>query len=435
LTAPRSLFWGWYIALGGALSNFFVFGLALFGLGVFVAPMREELGWSVAAIAAGASLRTFEQGALGPLSGILIDRFSPRRMATAGLVFLLAGLVLLSQARTLPMFYASSLVMALGQTFASMTPFSTVLMAWFVRKRGRAMGILNTGNGAGYLAAPLLAFLMTLVGWRTSILIAAAGVAVVCFPLTLLLKDHPEDRGLLPDGASASHAGTGGQSSSTGMTVREAMRTPAFYLLLLASAAGGWQGAWILLQIDHLQNVGFSLSTAASLYGLYGATQLGLRVSAGWLGDTLGRKRMYAASFLAQGVGLLIFAQLSAARIWLLPFYFLVFSVGQAMMIVLSQTMVADYFGAARYASIRGFASALQTPMGIVAPPFAGLMFDHTGSYATAFTVFGVISFTGALWVALIRRPPWTDLEQQRAASTPPVGARAPTHDANARGR
>ncbi|MSQ36154.1 MAG: MFS transporter [Dehalococcoidia bacterium] len=419
LTAPRSMFWGWYIALAGALSNFFVFGLALFGLGVFVTPMREELGWSVAAIAAGASLRTFEQGALGPLSGIFIDRFGPRRMAIIGLCFLLSGLVLLSQARTLPVFYASSLVLALGQTFASMTPFSAVLMTWFERKRGRAMGILNTGNGAGYLAAPVLAVLMAQVGWRSTILIAAVAVAIVCFPLTLLLKDRPEDRGLLPDGAAVPPGGRSARGSQTGTSVREAFHTPAFYLLLLASAAGGWQGAWILLQISHLENVGFSRGMAASLYGLYGVTQLGLRFGAGWLGDALGRKRTYAASFVAQGIGLIIFAHLSSDHLWLLPPYFLIFAVGQATMIVLGQTMIADYFGPLRYASIRGFASTLQTPVGIAAPLFAGLMFDRTGSYSVAFTLFGVMSFTGALWVSLIRRPFWADLEAERATSMP----------------
>src|SRR5215208_5806110 len=102
-SVPR--FYGWYVAGGGAVSNFFVLGVGLFGLGVFITPMREELGWSVAAITAGASLRTFEQGFLGPLGGLFVDWFGPRKMATLGLCFLLAGLIMLSQARTLPMYY------------------------------------------------------------------------------------------------------------------------------------------------------------------------------------------------------------------------------------------------------------------------------------------------------------------------------------------
>jgi MFS family permease len=198
-----------------------------------------------------------------------------------------------------------------------------------------------------------------------------------------------------------------------GMSVRDAFRTPALYLLILASAAGGWQSAWILLQVDHLNSAGFSLGAAAAISGIYGLLQPPLRVTTGWIGDTFGRKRIYAASFIVQGVGLLIFAQLTSDRFWLLPFYFITFSVGQATMIVLGQTMIADYFGPARFASIRGYASTLQTPMGIAAPLFAGIMFDRTGSYLVPFTVFGFVAFTGALWVMLIRRPLWADLPQE----------------------
>jgi MFS family permease len=414
LPVPRSIFLGWYIALAGAVSNFFTIGVGVFALGVFISPMRHELGWSVASIAAASSLRTFEQGFLAPVSGFFVDWLGPRKMAVTGLGFLIAGLVLLSQVHTLPMFYASSLIMALGGTFASMTPFSAVLMSWFMRKRGRAMGILNTGNGAGYLAAPILAIMVGAVGWRSTLLIATAAIAVVCLPLTLLLKAHPEDHGLHPDGAKSAPAIGGAAWASSGLSVREAVRTPTFYLLVLATAAGGWQVAWILLQIPHLENVGFSLEAAASLSAIYGAIQLGLRFSTGWLGDAFGRKRMYALSFLLQGTGLMLFAALSSDRLWLLPFYFLTFSIGQAMMVVLGQTMIADYFGPARFASIRGLASTLNTPVGIITPLFAGYMFDHTGSYAVAWVVCGFIAFSGALWVSLIRSPLWAEVEQQR---------------------
>ncbi|MSQ29898.1 MAG: MFS transporter [Dehalococcoidia bacterium] len=150
--APRSpfgLFWGWYVAAGGAASNFLVIGIATFGFGVFVRPMREELGWSVAAISLGISLRSFEQGLLAPVTGALVDRLGPRRMAVSGLLFLVAGLVMFAQAHTLSWFYASSLVIALGQSTASFTPFSAVIVTWFRRMRGRAMGILNTATEPG----------------------------------------------------------------------------------------------------------------------------------------------------------------------------------------------------------------------------------------------------------------------------------------------
>jgi sugar phosphate permease len=137
MRARRGLFYGWWVTLGGAASNFLVIGIVAFGFGVFVQPLRDEMGWSVAAISAGVSLRSAEQGLLAPLTGMLVDRVGPRRMAIGGMIMLVVGLVLFSQARSLTAFYVSSLVIALGQSTASFTPFSVAVVAWFRRMRGR----------------------------------------------------------------------------------------------------------------------------------------------------------------------------------------------------------------------------------------------------------------------------------------------------------
>lgn len=446
--SPRSsgMFFGWYIALGGAVSNFLVIGIAVFSFGVFVTPMREELGWSVAAISLGVSLRSFEQGLMAPLSGILIDRLGPRRMGIAGVVTLSIGMLMFSQARTIPMFYAASLVIALGQSTGSFMPFSVVLMNWFNRKRGRAMGILNTGNGAGSLAIPVMALLITLIGWRETLVVIALVILVFGLLLTALLRDHPGAYGYLPDGDAPSAEDearrAAGQTAvaPTGMSVAEAMRTPVFYLIVLSSAANGTIGAWIVHQVPHLENVGFSRESAALITGLFGVFQIFLRLGTGWLGDVLGRRRLFTVSFLLQGVGLLIFANITSGRAWMVPLYYLTFATGLAAWVVMQQTIVADYFGTRRFATLRGLTAALQMPVGVGAPVLAGLWFDQFGNYRVIFMIFGLFAMSGAVWVSLIRRQPWVastgaapsprSASDATAASTVPTLATA-AHDAD----
>ena len=124
---------------------------------------------------------------------------------------------------------------------------------------------------------------------------------------------------------------------------------------------------------------------------------------------------MYAASFVLQGVGMLAFAQLAPGRPWLLVAYFVIYATGHAAWVVFQQTMVADYFGVRRFATLRGLSGALQTPLGVLTPWLAGWMFDQVGDYRLIFTVYGFAAMTGALFVTLIRRPLWTD-EQAVAA-------------------
>lgn len=426
---PPRIFYGWYIVLSGAVNNFLVLGVVIFGFGAFVEPIRAEMGWTMAALAGGVSLRSFEQGFLSPVMGYLVDRLGPRKMALTGVTVLAVGLLMFSQARDIWSYYLASLVIALGQSLGSFTPFSLAVMNWFLKQRGRAMGFLNAGNGFGYFAVPILAALISAFGWRATLMMAAATIFVVGIPLVMILRPRPEPYGYLPDGEPWDAAAAQGSqtdpaarvfSSSTGVSVGEAVRTPAFYLLALAGIAGGMvQTTWVSLQVPHLHNVGFSVGEAGLFVAVYGGIQVVLRIGAGWLGDSIGRRRLYIMSFLFQGIGLLIFANLTAARLWLVPFYYATFGLGHASWVVLGQTVVADYFGTKRFATIRGLIQEFSTPFSVASPIFAGWMFDRTGNFHLVFTLYAFVVMTGALWMVLIRRPLWGSPESDSLAVSP----------------
>ena len=424
--ARRGLFYGWYIVLAGAGTNFIVIGLVTFSFGVFIEPMRQELGWSIAAISLGVSLRSFEQGLLAPITGVLVDRLGPRRMAMTGILVLAVGLVMFSQARTLEVYYASSILMAFGQSLGSMTPFSAALMFWFERKRGRAMGLLNMGNGAGYLITPVVAALIALVGWRETLLISAGLVVVIGLPLAAVLRDRPEPYGYAVDGNEPQPRERGRVPTPSGMLVAEALRTPTFYLLSVSTAlSGGMLISWIVHQVPHMQSVGFSLGGAAIITGLYGVFQIVLRPLVGIAADRFGRVRLYTMAFFGQSLGLVIFANLTSDRMWLLPFYYATFAFGNSAWTVLQMTMVADYFGTRRFATLRGFASTLNMPLGVGAPFLAGFVFDQTGSYREIFMVYAALAALGGVLITQIRRPFYVDLDRSAATGETSAAPRA----------
>jgi MFS family permease len=423
-TRPRrGLFYGWYIVTGGAVSNFVTIGIAAFSLTVFIGPLREEMGWTAAAITFGFSLGTLEQGLLAPFTGFLIDRLGPRKMAATGVVILSLGLLLFSQARSLEVYYLASLLMATGNSIGSLMAFSAAVMNWFERKRARAMGVLNAGNGAGYFVVPIVALFVGWFGWRETLMIAAAVVFTVGVPLALLLRDRPQPYGYLPDGeAPEDRSGAPiATPTLTGFTVGAGLRIPAFYLLALANACGTFAiVAWVVLQVPHLEQNGFTTTNAALIVAFYGAFQVGMRVVAGWIADTLGRRRVYALGFILQGIGMLLFVQLEPGRLWLIPFYYAAFGLGHAAWLVVQMTLIGDYFGTLRFATLRGLASMFQTPVTMIAPVLAGFIFDRTGTYDFIFSIYAGIAACGAIFVVLVRRPMWNELEASRAPAPPP---------------
>ncbi|MCX6020169.1 MAG: MFS transporter [Chloroflexi bacterium] len=419
------VYYGWYMVAAGALTTILVAGTTNYGFGAFYEPMRQELGWSMAAIAGGASVRSVQTGFLSPFTGFLVDRLGPRMMAIAGTLVLVIGLILFSQAHDIWFYYLSCMVIALGQSLGGLSAYSAAVMRWFQKKRGQAQGLLAFGNGIAYTAVPVITYVMTQVGWRTTVQLAAALILVVTLPLCFVIRARPEPYGYLPDGVplNAATAGGGGPAaqrtgrSDSGMSVREALRTPAFYLILMASAMGSATlSLYLSLQLPHIFAQGFSPSTAGLLVGVFGLSQAFLRPAAGWLGDRLGRRRMLLLSYVLVGVGQLAFANLRPDRLWLLPFWYGVFGIGLASYFVLSQTVVADYFGTARFATLRGLSSILTLPVGVLMPVMGGYLFDTTGSYELAFTIGGLMTGSGVIWQLLVRRPVWSVVEEQRQA-------------------
>ena len=69
-----------------------------------------------------------------------------------------------------------------------------------------------------------------------------------------------------------------------------------------------------------------------------------------------------------------------------------------------AHTLIADLFGAKRFATLRGFANAFQIPVSVVVPLFMGYAFDTRGTYEVALLAIAALVVCGALSLALIRR-------------------------------
>jgi MFS family permease len=240
---------------------------------------------------------------------------------------------------------------------------------------------------------------------------------VVGFPLTLVIRNNPESYGLLPDGEPPSaEASQRKAASKEGFEVKEALRIPAFYLLVVTQAVFGFaHSPWNTLQVPHLEAAGFSATSAGLLIAVYGLGQIPIRLTAGMVGDRLGRKRVYQVGYACHGLGLMAFAFLSPERLWLVPVYYLVFGMAQGAQHTAGQSVMADYFGPKRYATIRGLGQSLVLPATILSPIFAGAMFDRHGNYQLAYVILGCISATGVLWLSLIRRPQWSEVAKAKA--------------------
>jgi sugar phosphate permease len=257
----------------------------------------------------------------------------------------------------------------------------------------------------------VLAWLISFLGWRDALVILALVTWGVGIPLAMVVRRRPEDHGLAPDGepvpAAASPVGDSPAlppSPPEGMTVRQAIRTRAFWLLSLAFAVS-WFGttAIVVHQIPALTATGFSPESAALVVTFTTVASLVGRLGFGWLADLRDKRLVLAAAFLMQSAGILVFA---AVRVWwhLIPFL-LLYAPGYGGSIPVRPALQAEYFGRRALGAIMGLTFFITSLGTVLGPVFAGWMYDVMESYRLAFVLTAFISLAAIPLALSIPRP------------------------------
>lgn len=418
----RGVYYGWWLAAIGGFIMIITSVPIFHAMTVWAVAMEAHFGWSRTQLGFALSLTRVEGSLSGPLAGYLTDRYGARLMVFTGLLILAAGFFLFSQVQNLWMFYLAFLVMSLGNGQSGWLPVMTLLNHWFARRRSTAMAVAMTGMGLGALVlVPAIAWAVDpeqdRLGWRWTAGIAGVVVLVSAFIIPKLIRNRPQDYGLLPDGASpgpAAKTPAGEQRGQTSapvsrliehdFTTGQALRTPAFWYISLGHGFGSMV---ILAVFAHLgllmRDQGFSVQTTGWIVAVYTAVSLVFQLLGGYLGDKF-----------PKNIALFVFTSIQAAAVVLLAatsslggFYLfaILFGVGFGGRTPLTTAIRGEYFGSAAFGKILGVSTVPMNVLLLIAPPMAGYMRDIQGNYNTAFLTLAILNFIGAAFFLLARKP------------------------------
>ena len=198
-----SIFYGWVQVGVTVMAGAFTSGAGFWAFTVFVTPMGDDLGWSRPELYGAMTVRALGNAALAPFMGPLQDsRLGPRVFAVGTAVTMAASMILMKWVNDLVLFYlVFGLLGSLANFGSSEMMLSVVLPRWFVRQRGRALGIGSMGTALGPLMFPFLVTgLLSLFDWRDAWVALGVITLVVLGPVSLLVRSRPEDMGLTADG-------------------------------------------------------------------------------------------------------------------------------------------------------------------------------------------------------------------------------------------
>ena len=425
------VFYGWWlVAITGLVMS--LGSVPLFhALGVWSVALERQFHWSRTQLSFAFVLSRAEAGFLGPVEGYLSDRLGTRRMVLIGLTILGPGYFLFGQTHALWMFYLTYVIMSLGNGLGSWIPMVTALNNWFLRRRATAVAWANVGNRLGALVlVPAIAWAVDpdadRLGWRGTAYIMGGVVLALAVPLYLVIRNRPEEYGQYPDGGPAPEeqtpAGPAAAPSSqseaqdTGLTAREALRTPAFWLI---SFGHSFTVALLVTLSSHLalmltdEEFGLSLQTAAWVITTYIATSMVCHPIGGYIGDRLSKSWAIFVSSVIQAASVFPITLTHSTPMAFL--FAVIFGIGDGGRNPLTLAIRGDYFGRRAYATILGMS---QIPMNItvlMAPLLVGVYRDVWGSYNPPFLAVAVVSVLGGAMFLFAKNP----MTQRSRAGSP----------------
>ena len=371
-----------------ALSIGATLGTVQFAFGFFVQPLEDEFGWSRTQVNVSLSLGVVAS-LLSPIIGNMMDRIGARWTMTGSVLLVATAFLLRLMMTELWQFYLFSIIMFAGTPGATMMPAGRLVLTWFPQTRGRMMGLVTSGNNIGSGGAvPIVAGLIGLIGWRWTwglIGIALLGLALI---ILLTIRDNADEVKKEQGKRWAPHIDgkTLEENSSAGLTVSDAVRTSAFWLLVIGMTLQQCVRTGVVSQlVPHLEQVGFSRAIAAGMMIMLAFFAASSKLIFGRLSESITARISFIVIMILQGIGLTILLASSGTFItWIA---IVVFGLGVGGVGTLTPLVIFDMFGLKQFGSITGLANLGITIPVLIGPILAGLIFDSTGEYNIMFAV------------------------------------------------
>lgn len=368
--------------------------------GTFLLPLAETFGWSRASISGVLGLLSAITAIAIPLVGWAADRHGTRHIILGGNLLLGLGVALLAFSNgSLTLFYATFALIAVASALPSTPIISKTVSDHFTDNRGTMLGVsAGLGNGVGSTVMPILvAILLHQFGWRGAYLGLGAIVVGLGFPLMYLyVHDSGSRKATL--GSDTPHR------DSTGMSLKGALATRPFWLMVLCISTGaGCNTAIFGHVVPILAERGVDLGLATAVLSVFAAVCALWQIGCGVMLDRLPTPRILAPMTLAS-VGGIYLLERSTGMAGMLGGGALL-GIGLGSQFGALPFMVARYFGTRHFGTILGVIYAATIVLQGTVPILLDHSFDLRGSYDQALTVLSAALALGSALLLLL--PPY----------------------------
>ena len=392
---------GWRVVVACFLVAFFMFGLGLYGQGIFLSELHRAHGWPGTLISAASTFSFLLTSLLIIFTDELMVRMGPRYLVLCGLAALGASTVLLALMTAPWQLFLAYALMALGWTGMGSVVIATLLSSWFDKRRGLAISLaFNGATCGGIVLAPSLLKLVGIIGFARAMLATTTVMVMVLVPVVIAFIGRPA---MQAPRAPAALSAVAGEAVPAPRSRSALLRNLGFWTMVLPfSAALLAQVGFIVHQVSFLEPIigrsaaGLAVTVMATM-AVVGRLSLGLFV------DRFDPRAASAVSMVSQAAALFVLAQSSHAAALLLACAVYGFSIGN--MITFPPLIIQREIGHAAFGAAMGLGTSISGIVSAFGPGLVGLVRSLTGDYTMALALCVVLDLVAAGIVLLRPRP------------------------------
>ncbi|MEM6801043.1 MAG: MFS transporter [Bacteroidota bacterium] len=400
----KKLYYGWWVLLGLFIIYAATNGIVSLSLKRFYPSLMDAFGWTQEEVTRPVSVLYFALAMLMPFIGALLDKQNPKRIMFIGSLLIILGLGLLGQIQSLNQYIGIYLILALGLAGAGLASSMYILTKWFYKQRGLAVGILLVGGSlGGAFFNKVAGDAIDSMGWQSAtLLIMGIGAVCMLLPLFLLVKENPEKMGLFMDGGKEAPV----IATRKGPTVLEAFKSPALYLIFLATGIlwfciigmGQHQDIYLQKELSLDSSLVTNVGSVFFLFGVIG------KLFFGYLSDRFNKKRVMAGSILLLVIGNgFLWLMGTDPGNWSPYWYAATYGIAYSGVFTMIQIIVAELYYGQAYGKILGIVLTIDTLASVAGIIFLGQKSVADGSYIPAIQILIILCLVALLGVLLIK--------------------------------
>ncbi len=394
-----------------SLVGFSINASTFYALGVVLPDMVRDEGWSFGVAGFGFTILGAAVGSSSYVPTVLIQRFGVRLTVFAGACAMAAGFACLAAAHGLVLYFLGAALCGVGYQMMAFIPGAYAIAAVF-EKRATPLGVYFMVTSVGGVAGPAVAFAILrashddwrLLWWLQALVTLALGLigaATLGGKAWFAEAAQRTDTAVAADVARPIRRGVWRTAQT--WTVRKALATPQFYVLLAAYFAhllvGVTVSSW---SVTHLTERGVAAKTAVALLSLEALVQTGIRALGGLVGERIEPRYLliFAAGALAAGS-----AALAIAHDYpMLVIYAVGCGAGFGLTALAVTLLLLNYYGRAHNLELFSL-TCLIGAVSALGPALGGWLRDRTGGFSSTFEIYAVIAAAVAIAAAVMRPP------------------------------